>query len=800
MKQCYIYNYFKKVNTKTQEIQNHQVIFFPYKNILANFSDLKIQLRDYFHENTLPNKLYIICFEFNKKEVNEIFKSDSELYDYIPKFDHNINGNSLNIVSINKKGGLENIVNKIDSIDEIKFLYNIGLTKIFTKNGGLIVSQPSNHFVFPSGKHSDRFLRTGNVLLSGSEINFIASALVLHFKKEKIESIYSDTSSINSLAYAYINLLKELNDDFKESVFVESFGSYKMFEKQKFKAKRNSVFLISSSTSGSILDRMVEENKSKNIDLNDIAILFGLTIKNHYKSHLICDLTKNENNPLGIDPIKSFNNKKGESCGFCEKGSKALKVEGDVFLLEKPIVNSVLLKKTDLPIFIRNFSEFYKKANKESDSIIRCYHKENGYKDKKYDIYIDVPSILKEWDNRTVDNHPYKNIFLKLEKHILQNIPASLKYLITLPDEGSKELASVIQKVLTEHQIPFDKKNIIGIDSKEIKNINKNQKGTIAVVSSSIVSGRNLLYLSRALRDYEKTYQRIFFNFINRTNKKEQFDFLQSNLGLGEFGVDTHKIFNVETIFCSNESLKTTWHHEYNKMLEFLDFVETNNHLKEFSKYCDFRVNELAECGKQKGLSDNLFFPTLNGKTLKIRNGFAFAPFNTGVSHTNFIARAKQSEVYFIISSILNELRNKEVFHQSEYVRNILDPGNFIRFNDGIIQTCLLRASKSEELDYSLSDDASLQMKSILGDMIIHINDDHAEALNEFFYAIAIRKLKFIPFVIEDCISLLEEQTDYNKKDSILKGLVEYIKENILEKENSQDKFKNLPKPTILNE
>ena len=28
----------------------------------------------------------------------------------------------------------------------------------------------------------------------------------------------------------------------------------------------------------------------------------------------------------------------------------------------------------------------------------------------------------------------------------------------------------------------------------------------------------------------------------------------------------------------------------------------------------------------------------------------------------------------------------------------------------------------------------------------------------------------------------------------------EYIKENILEKENSQDKFKNLPKPTILNE
>lgn len=800
MKHCYIYNYFKKVDSKSQEIQNHQVIFFPYKNLLENFSDFKIQLRDYFHENTLPNKLYVICFDFNKEEVAEIFKSDSELYDYIPKFDHNINDNSLNIISINKKGDIENIVNKINSIEEIKFLYNVGLTKIFTKNGGLIVSQPSNHFVFPSGKHSDRFLRTGNILLSGNEINFIASALVLHFKKEKIESIYSDTSSINSLAYAYINLLKELNEDFKESVLVESFGSYKMFEKQKFKAKRNSVFLISSSTSGSILDRMVEENKSKNIDLNDIAILFGLTIKNHYKNNLICDLTKNDSNTIGIDPIKSFNTKKGENCGFCKKGSKALKVEGDVFLLEKPIVTTVLLKRTDLPVFIRNFSEYYKKSSKESDSIIRCYHKENGYKDKKYDIYIDIPSILKEWDNRTEEKHPYKNIFLKLEKYILQNIPASLKYIITLPDEGSKELASVIAKVLSDHKIPFDLQNIIGIDSKEIKNIDKNQKGTIAVVSSSIVSGRNLLYLSRALRDYEKTYQRIFFNFINRTNKKEQFDFLQSNLGLGEFGLDTHKIFNVETIFCSNESLNTTWHEEYNKMLEFVDFCETNILLIEFSKYCDYRTKELAECGQHKGLSDNLFFPSLNNKKLKIRNGFAFAPFNSGVLHTNFIARAKQSEIYFIISSILNELRNKDVFHQSEYVRNILDPGNFIRYNDGIIQTCLLRASKTEELDFSLSDDASLQMKAILGDMIIHINDDHAEALNEFFYAIAIRKMKFIPFVIEDCISLLEEQKYYNKKDSILKGLVEYIKVYILEREKTIDKFKNLPKLTILND
>ena len=78
-----------------------------------------------------------------------------------------------------------------------------------------------------------------------------------------------------------------------------------------------------------------------------------------------------------------------------------------------------------------------------------------------------------------------------------------------------------------------------------------------------------------------------------------------------------------------------------------------------------------------------------------------------GAQHNIFIRNSKQSEIYFIISSILNDLRNKGVFKQGEYVRNLIDPGNFVRFNDGIIQACFLRAAKSPELDYSLSDEDS---------------------------------------------------------------------------------------------
>ena len=87
-----------------------------------------------------------------------------------------------------------------------------------------------------------------------------------------------------------------------------------------------------------------------------------------------------------------------------------------------------------------------------------------------------------------------------------------------------------------------------------------------------------------------------------------------------------------------------------------------------------------------------------------------------------------------------------------------------------------------------------MKMKSILGDMILHLNDDHAEALNEFLYAVAIKKIKLTAGCIEDCIELLKEQDYYKKGDSILKGLVKYIEEKVIIRHSVEEKFKNIPK------
>jgi hypothetical protein len=786
MKKFFIHSFNKEIKYKG-EFRSEKILllFCPYKNILDHQANFQIQLRDYFLNNIPPDKIFVICPEYIQNDISELFKETSEVFKYIPLFKNKTIEDSLFLIYFDKLGEFQYLTKNTVEPEFLDEIYNRGLVSIFVKNAGLIVSQKSHHFVFPSGKHCDRFLRTGNVLINGAEILFVASSIIKKFAKKEFKNIYCDTSSINSLAYAFVNLYKDLNECYDKEIHIESFGSYKLFEESKFKANRESLFFISSSTSGSIIDRMINDRK-KSIELSNIAIIYGLGVERTFNAQVVCDLTYNESsNPLGINKFKTYNVLKGQRCEFCQDNSLPVPVEGDVFLLEKPSIKGQLIFKTDAPIFLNKIKDFYRTSNKKK-AIFRTYFKENSENEKNYEIYIDIDVILKEWKNRNKEDASYKKILEKLEKYVLQHIPASLKYMIILSDNSSLLLANIIREIINEHGCNFPEENILRIS--EINKIDINKKGSIAIVSSSIVTGRNLLYLSRALRDYEENMQRIFFTLISRTPMLQHLNFLDSNLGLGEFGKGTHKIANIETIHCTNQAHSTAWHIEKEFILQLVEFLEEHSiACEKTALYCKKREQEFNECGKNRGFEDNLFFPSpISENKLEIRKGFAFAP------SQNFIASSSQSEVFFIISCVVNELKCKGRLAQSEYVRNVIDPGNFVRFNDGIIQASIIRSGSNDDFRYDLSLELNLQMQAVLGDMISHINDDHAEGLTEIFYAIAIKKLRLTNEALIDCIKLIETQEIYKNNDNILKGIIEYIKVKVIEKENIVAKFEKL--------
>jgi hypothetical protein len=776
MKKLYLFSFIKEVSVGNHGKRKEKflVVFYPYKDMSAQPNDIYNQLRTYFQFNILPDKIIILCASFNENEIENLFKSKAEVYNYIPLFTLDSKFENISLNSLQEDGIFKTKVGFPITQDLIAEVFNRGLVKIFNEKGGLIVSQSAHHFVFPSGKHSDRFLRPGNVLTKGIHINFIAFALYKHLKGKQFLSVYCDTSSINSLAFAYVNLLREFQPSFTSSFQIESFGSYQGFETEKFTAPKDSLFLISSSTSGSIIKRMKEDRKQV-IQSGNICIIYGLDVEESFGENVICNLTFDDNvNPDGLAPFKSFNVNRGEKCGFCLDKSMAVEVKGDVFLLEKPTLIGKLLTIYDNPGSLKLFCSYFKKSPQKG-AIIKCFYKENSSDDKKYEVYIDTELIFSQWEFRS-ESHPFYDIFQKLEKYIIQNIPASIKYLVVLPDNSSLSLAKIIVSMLQSHGVMFDEKNILQMD--ELDKIDVNNNGSIGIISSSVTTGRNLLFISRALREFEKTYQRIYFTFINRTANKKHFEFLESNLSLGEFGKNTHKIVNVENIFCPQEAYLTPWHVEKEFLKELEEFCEVNEISPETIKFCSQRIDELNISGTTNGLTDNLFFPSLNHTPLKVNMGFAFAP-----SHDPyFIEDSTQADIYFIIAIILNDCRSLGKLDQSEYVRNLLEPGNFIRFNDGIIQAAILRAAKYEELRFDLSIEMSLQIQRIFGDMVNHITDEHAEGILEFLYAMAIKKLRISKESMQFCIDLISSKSSL-MRDSILKGIIEYIKQTILANE-----------------
>jgi hypothetical protein len=771
MKELFLYSFTSETSKEGDiKLEKTLVFFCPYKSLETRKSNIYNELRSYFHRNVLPDRIVVFCAYFNKSEIQNLFQFGSELYDYIPLFKLDEEESNVSIHSLQPSGDYKLAFGYPMEVDVLNEILNRGMVRIFNENGGLIVSQSAHHFVFPSGKHSDKFLRPGNVLLRGAQIQFLAFGIYTHFQGREYTNIYCDTSSINSLAYAYCNLMHDLNPDFKKSIHVESFGSYEGFESAKFAAPKESMFLISSSTSGNIIRRMVDDKRSI-IENENICIVYGLDIEREFSDRVLCDLTINDkHNPEGIRSFESYNVKRGNLCKFCEDNSKPVEVKGDVFLLEKPTVNGLLIGKLDHSPRLKAFADYFKKGPC-GESIIKCFYKENSQDAKKYEVYIDIEALLKHWTHRT-STHPFEVIFKKIEKYIQQNIPASLKYLIVLPDAASQIFADIIIEVANGYGVEIDKTKKISIT--DIASIDKTNTGSIGIVSSSVATGRNLLFISRALRIFEKTHRRFYFNLINRTSDSKHYEFLQSNLSIGEFGTGTHRIINVEQILCAHEAYDTPWHIEKEFLNILSEYFEETGSLSGIDKICMDRIQELDNSGSTNGLIDNLFFPSIKGKNLRIQQGFVFAP-NQGT----FIKESKQSDIYFIISTILNEIRSAGRLNQSEYVRNLLEPGNFVRYNDSIIQAALLRCAKSDELRYDLSEVFSLQMQAIIEDMINHIEDEHAEALPEIFYSIAIKKLRLTFFSLNSCISLIETKEEL-KNSVLLESLVKYIKAKVL--------------------
>jgi len=751
MGKFYIFN----SNIEDKKYKNITVVFNPSSEL--DFGMLKRELTEHFRYFHQTSALLFLHCSTTSSIQQEVENKLDDIFRSIPKAEESSLRDSIFYGSYNRQGfrfpGRELFLK-----NNIKEIINQGLANIFVLNGGLVESSGiSHHYVFPSGKHSSKFLRTANVLVQKSEIDFIGLNILHQFKNQTIKSIYCDTLSINVIGYSVSQYLKRFEKS--TDINIQSFKSYDGIYNKQTVFDKDSIFLISASTSGGLVHYLKENHPE--IDSKSISVLFYLPIEKASKlalENVICNLERNEKLKYGIETFDQF--KKDETCLFCKNQSTAIKIIGDSFSLEEPIIKAKNITTKYISKDLKDFVEIFK-YNKEIGTSLKVSFSERTIDRKKYNLYIDYENIIKNIENEQYEKHK-----AKIDAYVDQHVPASLKYIIYLNDKGSELLAAYIFERIKN----FSKNNINLISQSDLtkNDINNEEVGSILIVGSCISNGKNLLYLSRFFRNYDGM-RLIYFVGINRISNVDKQKELKSNIKYGLYGAENSSFIEIETINCDNSNTETPWEKEIEHLKEIQESLD------EPSSFIRKRIDLINNFSgsETKGGTEEIFYNDLQGNPLKIRKNSAF--FNDN----NYFDNISQSDVYFTIACVLNAMRNSEDgLRQSNFVKNLLDPFVFNRFNDGIIQAAILRSAKSEELNYSYSRQNSENMLMLLKTFVKHHSEYQGEALLEFLHALAIGKLRLLkehyPPLIENLDSIVNEYVSIlkNKIDEIYKSII----------------------------
>lgn len=777
MNSFYIYSYqYKTIEKGEHKLTSVSVIFCSCEEI--DQKDLQAEIRVFYENHYQTDQIFILGSNNIISILKDVFLVNQEqTFKGIPKRQETHLSENLFLLTFDKDGNLMCQSNKAIPSQFEKTFKNEGLQQIFVSRGGLIVSESSHHYVFPSGKHCDRFLRTGNILLYSPEIYFIAFTLLKHFREQEFSRIYCDTSSINSIAFALFDLKNSFLSD-KSKVSIESFSSYDGLYKKPDSYTKDSFLLVSASTSANIIKYILDRHKI--IDRDNIIILYFLATETDFsnvKDQVLCNLTKSDYNNNGIDFYPTYSEK---DCEFCKKGSYPVPVSGDVFLLEKPAINKILLATTDRD---KNLSPFVFQfmSQKKKDSVFKVHYKEQS--SNKYEVYIDYTQIL-----NGIEVYPkYSNYRDKLNIYIQQYIPVNTKYILCLNDEGSEKLAIYILDKIKPFYKTANIPEILKQD--DLPNMDETAEGAVVVVGSCVSNGKNLLYISRALRKFNKL-RIAYFVGIARTQNNEYLLNLKRNLQRGKYGAANNIFIEVETMYCSNLSKNSPWIAETDFLKDMILFI-TNIKPKyqQSLEYFQKRKQTLEEGSGnvEKGLAEGIFYPRITClpfEELHLRKNFAFFDFD------NYDEHVTQSDVFFTISNIINSLRNSKKtdrqLKQAVYVRNLIAPANFDRFNDGVIQSSILRAALSDELAYAIDPVISLEMYNTLETIVKYNSQEQGEALLEFLYAIAVKKLSLSVPHLESLLEKIKASCQHE----LFNCFADYIQEKLID---APLKLKTLP-------
>ena len=631
-----------------------------------------------------------------------------------------IDGLSLVVLGFDKAGRLSGVSQcggtqlPINATD-FERVQQAGLQEMFDRRNGLIRPDPLTHFVHPSGKHSQAFMRIANLMVSGPEVNFAGMCLLPHIPAD-LAHLWVDTSSIAPVAYAAVALRRLLEPSFETPV-INSFLSWEGIRRPfKFPEERNLV-LISASTSGKLARELVDK---KGIDQARVVTLFSTR---GASSGLVILAALNDAG-LPVSGGTSAAEYTDDNCPYCAAGSRPVRFVGDQFLSDAVRYSPEVITKADAPKNLSAFMESYGLERglgmraRTPAAAVNTYHVEA------------IPFF---------DTERFKE---KLRNACRRHIAASTELIVHLDDDASAELAARVAEYATDTGARSLSASDLLAQSGTI-----HCEGAVLIVAGCVGSGYAVQSVSRDLRDICGDNPRTFLVGFSKHSHLERAAYLAKDLAYSGTR-HPHAVVVLEDLTLPPPPPMSSWESELVLLRGALDPLNLPEESPEVRAAFERRRNHLEALAS--GAAHDFFWEDNHGAPLRLRQTFAFWNFPYKA------ADVSQGDVLSTIAAVLEAMRSgsQRKLPQSPFHQTVIAPGMFGRFNDGIIQAAILRAALPAELNYAADPTLSTEMERLLRRILSEWEGPRGEAVAEFLTAIATRRLRLAKRDLETALKL----------------------------------------------
>lgn len=579
----------------------------------------------------------------------------------------------------------------------VAMLIRRGVEDLVELHSAFQEAPPGHVFRHPSKRESRHFLLASELLKDETDAYFVALAVcaVAWPRLRSTRTVHIDTMGIYAVARAIEDIVSVSSPTPHVAWEIDSFHSHGGVGGLYSIIGSTEVVLISASTSGSMAKQLAKAN------VPEEAII------------TILDMS-DQDRPGSIVYARDRQSKTQTPSNVSSQGTSVIELAGEYFAARGKKPRSVVLtkmhKRGELDTLLANF------CHAQACSL----NKQRAQGSSAVDLVsLDESAVA--------GNDAFKSW---LVEEVRLKTPVSVTHVIFVGGDGAKtvaELAAVQISTCTGH-------NPLVLPANEVPTLQPDTVKGVLVCAPIVGNGHTLRSLARDLREKAPNASRHFVVGIALPSTSDAWNRLRLFLTQSGDNDRPYVLSRWSVLPTGAEPGRGAAWLRADKLMqraEHLCHVPGSPWGKDVVDASLPRVSIALEKAARS------FLRTPSDRVLELTSGFVYWTPRPGeldacdAAAISFVSMS--SAIQHAREFAQPALRLSSSIHETV----VLDPENFLRFNDGVLQASLLRAALPHELDYSGAPELSEVIREFLEKIFINHERSYGDAALEFAFALA---------------------------------------------------------------